>query len=87
MNRMYCHCGAIVWLHFRLENDSYWPHFTSDRNKAELIDNCPGCGTSLNLMVTHFDCIDAPNAPAVAILDAVAILAGKTEHPFLLPAI
>jgi hypothetical protein len=83
---MYCHCGVIVWMHFRLEHGSYCPYFTSDQNKAKLIDDCPGCGTSLNLMVTHLEFKNAPNVPTAARRATMPLFMGENERPFLLPA-
>ena len=86
MNRMYCHCGHSVWMHFRLEYGSYRPYFTSRKNSAEPIGDCQGCGISLSLMVTHLASADAQNAQTAAPGYLMPMLPGQSERHFLLPA-
>jgi hypothetical protein len=87
MYRMFCYCGVALWMHFRFEYGSYRPYFTLDQNQAKLIDCCPGCGASLNLMVAHLESAEAPDPSAATIHSAMAVLAGESERLFSLPAV
>jgi hypothetical protein len=73
-------------MHFRLEHGSYRPCFTSNRKQAKAITDCPGCSTSLNLMVTHLKHYAARYVPVAALSSAMPVLSGESSLSFLLPA-
>ncbi len=87
MIRMYCYCGYGVWMHFRLEHGLYRPCFTSSQSQAKAITHCPGCGNSLDLMVTHLELDDMRHIPTTVLGAAMPMLSGQSTFPILLPAI